>query len=326
MSGVSQCPVDTEDDNLRLDRWFQRHYEGLSHGRLQKLLRTGQVRVDGKRAKGSNRLRSGQIIRIPPLDAEKSGSGQRQIVSEADCAFVQSLVLFEDESVFGLNKPAGLAVQGGSGTKRHLDGMLAGLVGAGVDRPKLVHRLDKDTSGVLLVARSARVADRLGKQFQRSEVRKQYWALVAGVPSPRQGEIDLPLIKTGGRGQERVSVDKHNGKHATTRYEIIENAGRECSWVVLFPETGRTHQLRAHLAAIGHPIIGDGKYGGEKAFLDGAEIAGKMHLHARQIEFAHPTKAGDFRVTAPLTDHMLASWQFFGLDVNLAIEDVVSDE
>ena len=323
MSGVSQCEVGAEDNDLRLDRWFQRYYGGLSHGRLQKLLRTGQVRIDGKRAKSNSRIRSGQIIRIPPLDAEKSGSLQQQRVTEADCSFIQNLVLFEDESVFALNKPAGLAVQGGSGTKRHLDGMLAGLVGDGVDRPKLVHRLDKDTSGVLLVARSALVADRLGKQFQRSEVRKQYWALVAGVPSMRQGEIDLPLMKSGGQGQERISVDERNGKHATTRYEVIENAARKCSWLVLFPETGRTHQLRVHLAAIGHPIIGDGKYGGEKAFLDGVDIAEKMHLHARHIELLHPTKAGKFSVTAPLTEHMMASWQFFGLNADIVVDDIV---
>ena len=193
-----------------------------------------------------------------------------------------------------------------------------------MDRPKLVHRLDKDTSGVLLVARSVRVAEHLGKQFQRSDIRKQYWALVAGVPSPRQGEIDLPLIKAGRRGQERVLVDERNGKHATTRYAVIECAARKCSWLVLFPETGRTHQLRAHLAAIGHPIIGDGKYGGEKAFLDGVDIARRMHLHARRIEFLHPTKAHEFSVTAPLTDHMLASWEFFELDGNIAIEDPFS--
>ena len=204
--------------------------------------------------------------------------------------------------------------------------MLAGLVGEGVDRPKLVHRLDKDTSGVLLIARSALVADRLGKQFQRSEVRKQYWALVAGVPSMRQGEIDLPLMKSGGQGQERVSVDERNGKHATTRYEVIENAARKCSWLVLFPETGRTHQLRVHLAAIGHPIIGDGKYGGEKAFLDGVDIAEKMHLHARHIERLHPTKAGKFSVTAPLTEHMMASWQFFGLNADIVVDDIVGYE
>ena len=326
MSGVSQCEVGVEDNDLRLDRWFQRHYDGLSHGRLQKLLRTGQVRVDGKRAKGSSRLRLGQVIRIPPLDAERTGSRLYQTVSEDDCSFVQNLVLFKDESLFALNKPAGLAVQGGSGTKRHLDGLLAGLVSAGMDRPKLVHRLDKDTSGVLLVARSARVAEHLGKQFQRSEIRKQYWALVAGVPSPRQGKIDLPLIKAGRRGQERVLVDERNGKHATTRYAVIENAARECSWLVLFPETGRTHQLRAHLAAIGHPIIGDGKYGGEEAFLDGVDIARRMHLHARRIEFLHPTEAHEFSVTAPLTDHMLASWEFFGLNRNIAIEDAFSAE
>ena len=324
MSGVSQCEVGVEDIDLRLDRWFQRHYDGLSHCRLQKLLRTGQVRVDGKRAKGSSRLRLGQVIRIPPLDAERTRSGLNQTVCEDDCTFVKNLVLFKDESVFALNKPSGLAVQGGSGTKRHLDGLLAGLVSAGMDRPKLVHRLDKDTSGVLLVARSVRVAEHLGKQFQRSDIRKQYWALVAGVPSPRQGEIDLPLIKAGRRGQERVLVDERNGKHATTRYAVIECAARKCSWLVLFPETGRTHQLRAHLAAIGHPIIGDGKYGGEKAFLDGVDIARRMHLHARRIEFLHPTKAHEFSVTAPLTDHMLASWEFFELDGNIAIEDPFS--
>ncbi|MDA0655588.1 MAG: RluA family pseudouridine synthase [Proteobacteria bacterium] len=326
MSGVALCEVGVADDELRLDRWFQRHYAGLSHSRLQKLLRTGQIRVDGKRVKkGTIRLQVGQTIRVPPLDAEKTGVIAKPSIREGDRAFIRGLVLYQDDAVIAVNKPPGLAVQGGSGTTRHLDGMLGGLVEEGEERPRLVHRLDKDTSGVLLLARSARVADVLGKCFQRGEVQKQYWALTKGVPSPRQGKIDLPLLKMGRMGQERVGVNLDVGKSASTRYMVIETAARQCSWLALFPDTGRTHQLRAHLAAIGHPILGDGKYGGEEAFLEGANLVAKMHLHARQIRMPRPDGKGDFLVQAPLTDHMLATWRFFGFEHNLEITEDLAD-
>ena len=319
MTGVNFREVEAADDDLRLDRWFRRHYAGLSHGRLEKLLRTGQVRVDGKRAKSGFRLKEGQMVRVPPLgDQDKKSRRQTSPMAESDRAFVRGLVVREDDLFFALNKPAGLAVQGGSKTPRHIDGMLGGLVEEGSERPRLVHRLDKDTSGVLLVARSAQAADRLGKCFRHRLAKKQYWALVAGVPTPRQGEIDLPLAKMGTQGRERVQPDPESGQSALTRYYVVETIGRRCAWVALYPLTGRTHQLRVHMAAIGHPILGDGKYGGERAFLDG--VTGKMHLHANQIAMPHPAGRGELLVNAPLTSHMLESWRFFGLDDSLDLE------
>lgn len=324
MIGVSFREVKAAEDDLRLDRWFRRHYAGLSHGRLQKLLRTGQVRVDGKRAKSGMRLKTGQTVRVPPLGAlDEKPQKAPPVLTPEDRDFVRGLVLREDKMYFALNKPAGLAVQGGSGTRRHLDGLLAGLVEEGAERPRLVHRLDKDTSGVLLVARSAGAADRLGKCFRHRLAEKQYWALVAGVPSPRQGEVDLPLTKIGGQGRERVQPDTEHGRPALTRYYVVETIGRRASWVALFPLTGRTHQLRVHMAAIGHPILGDGKYGGERAFVYG--VAAKMHLHARQIAMPHPSGRGELLVKAPLSGHMLESWRFFGLDTELDIESDLGD-
>ncbi len=319
MSRVDHRTVLEDDNGIRLDRWFLRHYPGLSHGKLQQLLRTGQIRLDRKRAKSGQRLKTGQIVRVPPIhesaaDNSKKGSS----VSTSDQAFIRGLVLVEDPLFFALNKPAGIAVQGGKGNKRNLDVLLPGLVGSNEERPRLVHRLDKDTSGVLLVARSAMAAAKISKCFRHREAKKQYWALVAGVPNPPRGEIDSSIKKVFSGKIERVQPTKNLGRTALTHYQTIETMGRLASWVILYPITGRTHQLRVHMAEIGNPILGDGKYGGKKAFLN--TITSQMNLHAREIKIPHPDGGGIIRVQAPLPPHMIRCWKFFGLNSDTVFE------
>src|SRR6516225_1292796 len=258
--------VDVKDGSLRLDRWFKRHYPGLGHGRLEKLLRTGRIRVDGKRARASDRVVPGQAIRLPPLDRMASPVPQAaQQVSRGDEAMLRDAVLHRDDAVIVLNKPPGLAVQGGSGTERHLDGMLDALRFRSGERPRLVHRLDKETSGVLVLARTGAAAAFLARAFREKTTRKIYWAIVVGVPKLRQGRIDLALAKLPGRQGERVRADAKEGKRAVTYYHTVESIGSEASWLALLPVTGRTHQLRAHCAALGTPILGDAKYGNTAA-------------------------------------------------------------
>ena len=317
MRRVQTREVATEETNIRVDRWFRRHFPELKHGRLEKLLRKGQIRVDGGRVKSSSRLEAGQKVRIPPLElvTESERSAIDQEVSPIDCSWINSLVLYSDADVIALNKPAGIAVQGGSGVGRHIDGLLAGLVNPGEDRPKLVHRLDLDTSGVLLVARSASVAAKLGESFRGRAAEKSYWALVSGVPSPRQGTISHPLIKSTGRdGYEKVIADAAMGKIAITDYRVVDAAGRKVSWLLLKPQTGRKHQLRVHCAGMNTPIAGDRKYGGKAAILDGTPYPETLHLHARSIKLPHPS-GGELRVTAPLPAKLIQSWQFFGFDM-----------
>ena len=319
---VRTLSVGEDEADQRLDRWFKRRFPALGHGRLEKLLRTGQVRVDGKRAKASLRLTAGQAVRIPPgVDAVFPGAAarltpKRRPVSEADARFVRSLVLHRDADVIVLNKPPGLAVQGGTSTPRHLDAMLDALTFDAAERPRLVHRLDRDTSGVLLLARNVRAAARLAEAFRAKSARKLYWALVAGVPRPSRGKIDMALAKHGGPHGERVGEDKEAGKRAITLYAVVEAAGDRAAWLVLWPLTGRTHQIRAHCAgALGTPIVGDAKYGGEAAALGGGEISRGLHLHARSIEIAHPS-GGTLALKAPLPPHMRATWALFGFDAN----------
>lgn len=305
--------VAEDEADLRLDRWFRRHFPALGHGRLEKLLRTGQIRVDGKRAKASTRLEPGQQIRIPPLgDTEQGDKPRLRPVSDADAAALRAAVLYRDDEVIAINKPPGLSVQGGKGIDRHLDGMLDALRFGSEERPRLVHRLDRDTSGVLLLARTARAASWLAAAFRQKETRKLYWAIVVGLPKLRQGKIDLPLSKLPRPAGERVVADEE-GRRAITYYSVVEHAGRRVAWLALMPVTGRTHQLRAHCAAMGTPILGDGKYGGAAAFLPGDEIAPQLHLHARQIEVPRPD-GGVLRVVAPLPPHMRQTWNFFGFD------------
>ena len=313
---VENRTVGPDDGELRLDRWFRRHYPALGHGRLEKLLRTGQVRVDGKRAKAGQRVQPGQSIRVPPLpDDAGQASRPRQRPRAEDAAALRDWILHEDADLIVLNKPAGLAVQGGTKSKRNLDAMLGTLAGRKAEKPRLVHRLDKDTSGVLVLARSARVAAELGKVFRGRDAQKLYWALTVGVPQPRQGEIDAPLAKGGGAGRERVSVgDRRAGaQKAVTRYAVVDQAGDRAAWLALMPLTGRTHQLRVHCAAMGTPIMGDGKYGGRAAFLPGADLARQLHLHARRLILPHPA-GGLLDVTAPLPPHMETAWRGFNFD------------
>lgn len=318
MSGVQTREIGPDDADIRVDRWFRRHFPELKHGRLEKLLRTGQIRVDGGRVKASTRLEAGQVLRIPPL-GETAGSdrqtGQKDI-SDKDRAWIRSLILHQDADVIALNKPPGIAVQGGSGVGRHIDGLLAGLVGPGDEKPKLVHRLDRDTSGVLLVARRASVAAKLGEIFRGRDAKKTYWAIVAGVPSPREGTINDALVKSAGRdGYEKVIADAAMGKSAVTDYRVLDAAGRKVAWLQLNPRTGRTHQLRVHCAGMDTPIAGDRKYGGERAMLDGSPNPSALHLHARAIVLPHPS-GGELNVTAPLPEQLARSWAFFGFDTD----------
>ena len=305
--------VDEQDASLRLDRWFKRHYPGLGHGRLEKLLRTGQIRVDGKRARAGDRIEPGQAIRVPPLSGSTAPAQPRpQRPRPADEALLQAAILHRDEAVIVLNKPPGLAVQGGTATERHLDGLLDSLRFGNSERPRLVHRLDKETSGILVIARTATAAGFLTRAFREKTTRKIYWAIVVGLPKPRQGRIDLALAKSPGRGGERVRPDTDEGRHAVTYYHVVDSAGAQASWLALMPITGRTHQLRAHCAAIGTPILGDGKYGAVAAHLASIPGSSGLHLHARSLAMPHPL-GGTLQVTAPLPPHMRRSWEFFGL-------------
>jgi len=308
--------VAEDDDGIRLDRWFRRHMPDASFNIVSRWARTGQLRLDGKRVAPGDHIAAGQVIRVPPLEppapTKARPKRERVALSPEDQDYVQSMVLHKDRAAIVINKPPGLATQGGTKTERHLDGLLDGLQFEAEGRPKLVHRLDKDTSGALLLARSAGAAAHFAKAFSSRSARKVYWALVVGVPSIEDGMIELPIAKQPGTGGEKMHVDEKEGLPARSRYRVIERAGNTAAWVELQPYTGRTHQLRVHMAAIGHPIVGDGKYGGQDAFLSGG-ISRKMHLHARRIRIDHPD-GSKLDVTAEPPKHMLESLQHLGFD------------
>ncbi len=319
MAALETVTVSVADGESRLDRWFRRHYPGLGHGHLEKLLRTGQVRVDGQKAKSGDRVSPGMAIRVPPLATSSGDAPAARPTSRArprDEALLRDLIIHRDDDAIVLNKPAGLAVQGGSNTTRHVDGLLDGLRFGNDERPRLVHRLDKDTSGVLLIARTAAAAAFFTRAFRDKTTRKIYWAIVAGRPKLPRGRIDLSLAKGMAKGRERVQADE-DGKDAVTYYTVVDSAGDRASWLALLPLTGRTHQLRAHCAAIGTPILGDGKYGGAAAHALGGVAAHRLHLHARSLEIPHP--AGfTLKVTAPLPPHMKRMWEFLGFAADTA--------
>lgn len=308
---MKEQEVKDADDDIRLDRWFKRHFPSVTHGLLEKSLRKGMVRVDGKKATASTRVNAGQTIRFPEEWASIARAPKRKhVVSETDAKAMLRIVIYKDEHMLVVNKPPGLAVQGGTNQSKSLDDMLDALRFGHEERPRLVHRLDKDTSGCLVLARSAKAAHALAKQFAAKDARKIYVALVKGMPMPLKGTIELPLSKAEGN-YEKMDVDD-DGKPAVTEYEVLEHLSDKLSWVELSPITGRTHQLRVHMAAIGHPIIGDGKYGGQDAYVRGSlEVSTKLHLHAQRIRIRCFGK--DIDVKAPLPPHMRESLQSLGL-------------
>ena len=316
MTRVETKKVGAGEDGMRLDRWFKTHYASLPHSRLEKLLRTGQVRVDGGRVKASTRLAEGQTIRVPPLPDVAPPQSPQQRLSKADRDFLADITLYEDDDLLVLNKPSGIAVQGGTKTPHHIDRMLEGMGDGPETRPRLVHRLDRDTSGVLVVAKRRSVAAKLGKAFQTRSVRKIYWALVHGVPKPPQGKIEAALVKASGPEGDRVRKarpgEQDRAQSAVTHYAVVDRAGQAVSFVSLKPVTGRQHQLRAHMAILGHPIMGDEKYPSGAELPQGVE--NRLHLHARRISFPHPSGEGVVDVTAPLPAHMRQSFTLFGFD------------
>ena len=331
MPGVQLVTVDAEEGELRLDRWFQRHFPQLTHGRLEKMLRKGEIRVDGARAKAATRIGPGQTVRVPPMPDDPAPSPPPSLepasVADADAEAIRAAVLYCDRDVIALNKPPGLASQGGSGNPRHLGQFLDALRFERSQSPRPVHRLDRDTSGVLLLARTAPAAASLSKALHSRAARKLYWAAVAGRPEPARGTIRYGLVKAPGpRGEKMLCVhpdkvaETEGAKRAVTDYAVIESAAKRASWVALRPVTGRTHQLRAHMAEIGCPIVGDGKYGTNAQTNEGsgwgAQLGGtisrKLHLHARRIDIPHPTEDRILTVVAPLPEHMARTWATFG--------------
>ncbi len=317
-SGVQNVAVTADESGMRVDRFLEARFPGLSFSHIQRVIRKGEVRVDGKRTQPKNRLETGQTVRIPPLHLDppkERGAGGNE-ADERTRAFLRSITLHEDADVLVLNKPMGLAVQGGSGTTRHIDGMLDVLRDPHGQRPRLVHRLDKDTSGCLLVAKTRFAAAALAKTFRSRSARKIYWALVAGVPKPRQGRISTFLAKEEREEDSFMRIAQHGDEgasHAVTYYAVVETAGPALAWVSLKPVTGRTHQLRAHMAHVGHPIVGDAKYFARENWELPGGMQNRLHLLARRIAVRHP-RGGVIDVTAPLPPHMQQSWNLIGLD------------
>src|ERR1700742_239778 len=313
--------IDVEEDGIRLDRWFKRHYPQVTHGLLEKLLRKGEVRLDGKRADAATRIIAGQAVRLPPQIVhakderpQKSQPEAKHPLASKDMGRLADRIVYMDKQVIVIDKPPGLATQGGSGLTRHVDGMLDSLQYEKPTRPKLVHRLDRDTSGVLLAGRTAQAASGLAQSLALRDTSKVYWALVRGVPKQKHGVVKAALAKEGTRGKdERMTVsDEDDAKFALTEYAVMGIAGTEFAWVAARPITGRTHQIRVHLASLGTPIVGDFKYGGSDSRGRG-DIADKLHLHARSIDIGRPD-GGRLQVTAPLSPHMVKSWKLLGFD------------
>lgn len=344
MSGVQIRTLGPDDGDQRLDRYLRRLFPHLTQGRIEKMCRKGELRVDGGRVKSNTRLEVGQTVRIPPLPSEAEVAEQRTLarsgVTKADAKMIQSCVIYRDDHIIAINKPAGLATQGGSKTFRHVDGLSEALMFGYEERPRLVHRLDKDTSGVLLLARTRMMAKQLTEHLRHRETRKIYWAAVAGVPHPRAATIKYGLYKAHGHGRggenEKMRcvhpsevATTEGAKRATTDYAVLDKLSQRAAWMALVPITGRTHQLRAHMAEVGHPIIGDGKYGGsEQENLGdgwgagmGGDVSRKMHLHARSLTIEHPVTGAVLHLTAPLPEHMQRTWDFFGWTVSHAPVD-----
>ena len=340
MSGVQTVTVEEGEGDQRLDRWMKRRFPQVSQGMIEKMCRKGECRVDGGRVKSSTRVEEGQQVRIPPLPDRPAPVIQKTRISDKDAKMIRDCVIYKDDQVIAINKPSGLPTQGGSGQTKHVDGLAEALMFDADEKPRLVHRLDKDTSGVLLLARTRLAAKSLTAAMRHHDTRKIYWALVAGVPTPYLGEIKYGLVKApgrgrGGEGEKMIAVHPRDidstpgAKRAHTLYATLYRVASRAAWVAMEPITGRTHQLRAHMAEIGHPIVGDGKYGGssQENMGDGwgAKVGGiisqKLHLHARMMRFEQPETRKVITVTAELPDHMKQSWDTFGWTEDLAAED-----
>ena len=332
MSGVQQITVAADEGDQRLDRWLRRRFPQLGQGQIERMCRKGELRVDGGRIKPASRVEAGQVVRVPPIPDAAAAPTERRApeISDSDARMMRGVVLYSDSHLVAINKPPGLPTQGGTGQARHVDGLAAALAVDG-EGPRLVHRLDRDTSGVLLMARSRVMAKALAEAFRHRDTRKIYWAACAGVPAPRMGTIRYGLVKAPGHGaggenekMRPVHPDEiartPGAQRATTEYAVLDALGTRAAWLALVPVTGRTHQLRAHMAAVGHPIAGDGKYGGSGqenlgdgwgAGLGGA-VSRKLHLHARSLTFAHPATGARLTITAPLPEHMARTWDLLG--------------
>ncbi|MBX7146395.1 MAG: RluA family pseudouridine synthase [Alphaproteobacteria bacterium] len=323
MTEIYYYTVLEKEKDWRLDRWFKRQYPSIQHSYLEKLFRTGQIRVEGKRIRGNYKLIPGQKIRIPPFIKDMNNgpkkNSETRVYPKELLKTIKENVLYCDDDILVLNKPSGIAVQGGSKLSYHIDMMLDELKFGLHEKPKLVHRLDKDTSGVLVLARNIQVASYLGNLFQTHTITKNYWAFIHGVPNQLKGNLSWSLTKKFvDQIKEKVTVDIE-GDYADTYYEVIENIGKKFSWIILKPLTGRTHQLRVHCAAMGHPIIGDNKYGHDK-FMLSEPFVKKLYLHARSISFIHPISKKEIKIQAPLPDYMVQLWNFFGLNDQLDYE------
>jgi 23S rRNA pseudouridine955/2504/2580 synthase len=314
MTTIQNIIVSADDGEPRLDRFLRRRHPQLTQGQIEKWLRTGQVRVDGARAKASDRLREGQQVRVPPPPSADRPKTDK--IAAKDRALVESLILHKDDSIIVLNKPFGLAVQGGAGTLRHIDGLLPALQYEKETKPKLVHRLDRDTTGVLVLARTAAAASKLGATFRsREDADKIYWAVVLGSPRPSSGQVRCWMRKAPGDGgddrekMQQCAQRDEGAVHSITDYTILSDAGQRAAWMALRPVTGRTHQLRFHMAQIGHAILGDGKYTCDRPTPGG--LSTKLHLHARAIRLPHPD-GGILKVQAPLPEHIVATFNALG--------------
>ena len=311
---VRHYKVAQDDEGQRIDRWLKRHAPEVPFVLAQKLMRTGQIRVDGKRVKPDTRLAAGQEVRLPPVQYKEKQDGYR--LRDEDEAIMRKAVLFDDGDILAINKPSGIASQGGNKIERHIDGMLEALVNKQGVKPRLVHRLDKDTSGVLLLARSAEMARKLGALFSGRDMKKIYWAVTVGVPVPHSGEIRAALLKLEtGADKDKMVVDEEKGQRASTLYEVADFAGDKAAFVAFMPKTGRTHQIRVHAAEmLNCPLLGDRKYGGAEAVIEGPGVAGRLHLHARSLTFRHPKTGKALTIEAPLPDDMKRTFGAFGFD------------
>ncbi|ANY80419.1 pseudouridine synthase [Microvirga ossetica] len=319
-TGVQTLVVEPDEADMRVDRFLVARFPQLAFTHIQRIVRKGELRIDGKRAQPNDRLVAGQKVRIPPLKLDQPRPVSRSAAKDQDDReFLKSITLYEDKDVLIINKPMGLAVQGGSGTKRHVDGLLEALKDDDGQKPRLVHRLDKDTAGCLVIAKTRFAASTMAKSFRARTTRKIYWALVAGVPRVRQGRVSTYLAKEGDEGDSRMRVARHGDEgasHALTYYAVVDTAAQKLAWLSLKPVTGRTHQLRAHAAHIGHPIVGDPKYFDIENWELPGGIQNKLHLLARRIVIAHPRTGKPIDVTAPLPSHMQQSFNLLGLDTS----------